>query len=244
MKILLIFYLCACSSLWTNPEETLLSSLKEDTIFVGLGSYCETADILRACKVRKAAFPFDWMLSSDNKTLIKALDEDFSHFLDESFLLPAKSSDQVLLHTYYYMEFHHEGIWRGTLEEIQNTKEQLFVKYQKRIARFRELKEFEGRALFFRFANKYSMEPSVIYRMSDNLEITEKMAFKLYEALKSYFPKLLFSLVIVNPHKGIEIEEEKSFPPHLYMIRANPNLPLSSKQVSYTKFFNQILLER
>ena len=59
----------------------------ETPIFVSLGSYCRPAHFLKGCKMRHAAYPFDWIMSFDGEGLIKALEEDFKHFLEGVFKL-------------------------------------------------------------------------------------------------------------------------------------------------------------
>lgn len=222
-----------------NPEELDIDALSEDILFVGLGSYCESADILRSCGVRKAAFPFDWILSTDGKKLIEIMDDDFSHFLEEAYLVPAKSSNTVLLQTFYHMEFHHEGLWHGDPDVLVQNREKLIKKYQRRVERFRQLKDYQGKVVFVRFANKYSLEPNVFYRCRENLEITDASALNLYSALKRYFPELNFYLMIVNVHGHEEIEEEKCLLDNLLMIRSNPVQPVSVKIAAYKKLFDK-----
>jgi hypothetical protein len=221
-------------------EKLNINELSEKLLFVGLGSSCEAADVLRLCEFRKVAFPFDWMLTSDGKKLIEILENDFSHFTDQKYLAAAKYSTMVLLQTYYHMEFHHEGQWRGDNDYLAQNTAKLVDKYQNRIKRFRQLKDYKGKVFFVRFANKYSLEPNVYYRCKDNLEITEESALLLYDALKKYFPELDFYLVIVNTHRGLELEEEKKLLGRVFMIRANQNQQISIKRSNYTKFFSQL----
>lgn len=224
-----------------NPEEVNVNELSEDVLFVGLGSYCEAADILRSCGVRKAAFPFDWILSSGGEKLIEVLKDDFIHFTEEKHLVPAKSSNMILLQSYYKMEFHHEGEWMVESDYSYQNLEKLIKKYQKRIKRFRQLKNFKGKVFFIRFSNKYSMEPNVFYRFEENLEITEEYSIKLERALRDYFPDLDFRLIIVNIHNLEGISEEKELLGNLLMIRSNPKQPLSIKSSAYAKFFNKLI---
>ncbi len=239
--LLFVFLLKALHGDDTSPEKLNISDLSENVLFVGLGSSCEAADVLRLCEVRKAAFPFDWMLTTDGTKLIKILESDFSYFTDQEYLVPAKYSTMVLLHTYYHMEFHHEGEWRGDPEYLAQNRNKLVEKYQNRVARFRQLKNYEGRVFFVRFANKYSLEPNVYYRHKDNLEITEEAALLLYEALRKYFPQLDFYLVIVNTHRELELEEEGNLLGRILMIRTNPNQPMSVKRSNYTQFFSKLV---
>lgn len=241
LSLLLIFPLIANNTNQINPEELHIDDLGEDILFVGLGSYCEAADILKSCGVRKAAFPFDWILSTDSKKLIKILENDFSHFLEEKYLVPAKSSNMILLQTYYNMEFHHEGEWRGDSYYLEHTMEKLVEKYKKRIERFRQLKSYKGKVFFIRFANKYSLEPNIYYQNKENIEITDESSLELHKALEEYFPELNFHLIIVNVHKHEGIEEEKQLLDNLLLIRTNPVQSLPVKTAAYRSLFSKLL---
>lgn len=208
-----------------------------EPLLVGLGSYCEAANILRDCGVRNAAFPFDWMLSSDCKKLIKSLDDDFFYFMDKKYLVPSKASNTVLLQTYYSMEFHHEGEWKGDSNYLTQNTEKLVEKYQRRVERFRQLKSFLGKVIFIRFANKYSLEPNIFYRIKENVKISEADSLMLYEALKRYFPQLDFYLIIVNINTGFEIELEKKLLDNLFMIKSNPVQPPAVKATLFRNLF-------
>src|SRR3989339_489927 len=190
-----------------NPEEIQVQEVHSNVLFVGLGSYCEAADVLKACDLRKAAFPFDWILSSDQRKLIELLEVDFLDFLKESSLRPLQNNWKILLQTHYRMEFHHEGEWQGG--GVNQNKNNLILKYERRINRFRELKSYRGKVFFIRFANKHALEPNIYYKIKENLEITEIDSLNLNTALKKYFPQLDFQLIIVNVHEKEEIKEEK-----------------------------------
>jgi len=241
LRVLFIFFVPLLHGDDTACEKLNINELSESILFVGLGSSCEAADVLRLCEVRKAAFPFDWMLTSDGKKLIEILENDFSYFTDQDYLTPAKYSIMVLLQTYYRMEFHHEGEWRGDPEYLAQNRKKLVDKYQNRVQRFRQLRSYNGKVVFVRFANKYSLEPNLYYRCKDNLEITEGSALLLYDALKKYFPGLDFYLVIVNTHRELELQEEKKLLGRVFMIRSNQNQPVSIKRSNYTKFFSKLV---
>ena len=86
------------SNLGGNIEQ----EISQEPLFVSLGSTCTTAHMHRECGIRKAAFPFDWIISFDGEKLIDILNEGFFHFLNPDVL---KVSGHALLNHYYHLEF-------------------------------------------------------------------------------------------------------------------------------------------
>jgi hypothetical protein len=76
-------------------------SKKLAQIFVSMGSTSITAHIHRECGIRKAAFPFDWLVSFDGQKLIKILEDGFLDFLNPDIL---EVSGQAVLNHYYHLE--------------------------------------------------------------------------------------------------------------------------------------------
>ncbi len=198
---------------------TTLDKMSQEPLFVSLGSYCDPAHVLRLCNLRKAAFPFDWIISFDGEGLIEMLNDDFREFLKDEYLIPYGPAGH-LLNTYYHSEFLHEGAFNG--DAFQQNLEKLKIKYQRRIERFRELNEYQGKVFFIRAAYMYSAtDPNRYYKFRENLDITEGYSLRLYMALHQRFPNLDFTLVIMNDHNQNGIEERK-LSDRLLMFRSNP----------------------
>jgi|GEM_PF-1115852 len=180
-----------------------LNEMSQEPLFISLGSHCEPAHALRLGGLRKAAFPFDWIISFDGEALIEILQEDFRHFLEDEYFLSFGPAGH-LLHSYYHLEFLHEGDFNvNFLEQLQELKS----KYQRRIDRFRKLNNYSGEIVFIRSSYEFSVtDPHRCYKFEDNVEISDAYAFKLHEALKKYFPNLKYKLIIINKldHEGVE----------------------------------------
>src|SRR5690242_4485052 len=99
----------------SNLGEHIEREISQEALFVSLGSTCITAHMHRECKIRKAAFPFDWIISLDGEKLIDILEEGFLHFLDPDVL---QVSGQALLNHYYHLEFLNEGDWEDANYDI------------------------------------------------------------------------------------------------------------------------------
>jgi hypothetical protein len=224
-----------------EAENANLQELVQEPIFVSLGSYCETGHLLRACEIRKAAFPFDWITTIDSEKFLTILQEDFAHFLDRKFLLPEQKDPGPLFNTYYHLEFLHEGDFRGVLYAQNMQKFQ--SKYQRRIERFRTLREHQGKVIFLRTAYRYSTtDPHRVYYCADNIEISDEYAIKLYNVLKSYFPKLDFTLIIMNNANASSVFEEKRLASNLIKIRYNaPDVETKTKE--YKRYFTSLVAE-
>lgn len=218
-----------------------LEQFKEEPMFISLGSFCQPSHMLRYCELRKAAFPFDWIMSLDGEALIEILEDDFKYFLSDEYFVPYGPAGH-LLNTYYHLEFLHEGDFNGSqfLPNIMNLK----IKYQRRIDRFRQLSNYRGKIIFLRTAFLYSMtDPNRFFKFKETIEITEEYSLRLYKALKNRFPNLNFSLIIINLHDNEEIEVDRRVFDSLLMVRYNPLLDQSVMINAFKKFFAKLLEE-
>lgn len=131
------------SNLGGNIEQEISQKL----LFVSLGSTCTTAPVHRECGIRKAAFPFDWIISFDGEKLIDILEEGFLHFLNSDVL---KVLGQALLNHYIPPEIRD---WEDANYDIRAFSE----KCQRRINRFKQLANYQGKVCFARTAYPYSL---------------------------------------------------------------------------------------
>lgn len=186
-----------------DPVDPLRMDLTKTGLFVSLGSTCVPANFTRVCNVRTASFPFDWILSPDEEKVIEILEDDFSHFFNREYLVRddhflqnvfnVPTNGNVLLNTYYHLEFlHEEGNWSA---HYLSTMENFKKRYERRIARFRNLKNFPGKVFFIRAAD-HVPKTQRFFRKSEN--ISEEQALCLSNTLKKYFPNLDFSLLVLN----------------------------------------------
>lgn len=192
MKLLFLFLLI---SPFVHAEVEDEFPLNDELLFVSLGSTCEPAHQLRFCDLRKAAFPFDWIVSFDGEAVISLLENDFRGLLNDEYFVPYGTAGH-LLQTLYHLEFLHEGNFNSAYEyQLEVLKE----KYQRRVERFRSLGDYSGKVIFLRCAFKYSLtDPHRFYKFEDNIEISEEYALKLYQSLSKFFPQLDFDLIILN----------------------------------------------
>lgn len=210
----------------------------QETIFVSLGSYCAPASLVRSCGHRKAAYPFDWNICMDGEKLIEILQEGFLNFLNNDYLVPFGWA--TLLNTYYHIEFVHDGSWEGNDSSIYMPI--LQDKYSRRIARFKNLNEHQGKVFFIRSAYINSLDDiNRFYKISENIEISDNYALRLYEALRAFFPTLDFNLIIINNHETQNVTIEKRINDCILMVRAAPGYTEPVMQTSYEDFFNELL---
>lgn len=205
-------------------ENADITELSHTPLYVSLGSVCEVAHVLRACELRKAAFPFDWITSIDSEKFLEVLDSDFQDFLNEEYLYGVEVDPGPLLHTYYHLEFLHEGDFRTPAYAMN--MEKLQTKYLRRVERFRQLSEYGGKVIFLRTAYSHSLDdPHRYYFCEDNLEINDDFSQRLYSILRRTFPSLDFTLIIINNGKSIQpnesLVEEKRLAQNLIKIRVN-----------------------
>ncbi len=216
---LLLFLSVFSTLLWADAN---LSESPEDKtnihdqefLFVSLGSLCRTADILRECGLRSCAFPFDWIISNDAEKLIELLDNDFCGFItaDVPFVeerISLARGGLTLLHPGYHMEFSHESSKDETGRYFIDWPT-FRSKFERRIARFRELAHFKGRVFFVRSSwSDCGIDPYLTYRSVDNMEISDAYALKLFDALKRKFSQLDCGLIIRNESekRGVAVRQ-------------------------------------
>ena len=203
--------------------------------YISLGSTCESAHCLKKY-LRNEAYPFDWITTIDSEKFIKIIEDDFKFFLDVNCLLVVNKDPFILINNQYNIEFLHEGMFNKEFFFVNMKK--LQEKYNRRIERFRNLKNFTGKVIFFRHSYKYSVsDPWRIFKCNDNLEISDSYSINLYNSLKKYFDKLNFTLIIINNHNENNIVEEKIIHENLIKIKCNTDLELEVKSELYKKYF-------
>ena len=213
----------------SNLGGTIEQGITQEPLFVSLGSFCVTAHMHRQCGIRKAAFPFDWIISFDVEKLIDVLEEDFLHFLNYDVL---RVSGQALLNDYYRLEFLNEGDWEDAAYDIN----EFALKCQRIIDRFRQIANYQGKVYFVRAAHPHSVsDPHRIWKIKENIEIAADYAERLYRTLSKYFPNLDFELIIMNgsDRPGFSIGEPLSTP--VLMVR------IDGTKESYADFYAKLL---
>jgi hypothetical protein len=234
-----------------NVEGLAAKDLTQTSLFVSLGSVCTPANFTRLCGIRTASFPFDWIVSMDGEKFIEILEDDFLHFFNMEYLIRdndflqnvynAPVNGNVLLNTYYHLEFlHEEGNWRT---QFFSTMQTFGTRYKRRIARFRNLRTFPGKVFFMRSAYPTD-DPHRFFRFKENNEISEEYSFRLYNALKRYFPNLDFTLIIMNFHENDkEYVAERELADNLLIINA-PLINGPDKIEIYKNYFYGLMEER
>ncbi len=160
-------------------------------LFVSLGSHCEPTIILREEGLRQRAFPFDWLVTIDTEGLITLLNEDFRHLFNRDDLF-SPLYPECIEHNRYKIEFKHDGPFLQTAEIWQNVVE----KYQRRIDRFRSLRDFSGKVFFIRVAYDPPEGGPTWWLKQPHIDSNQAKALK--EALDRYFPHLDFTLLVIN----------------------------------------------
>jgi hypothetical protein len=142
--------------------------------------------------LRFAAYPFDWLLTLDHPSFILLLQEEFSNFMNENYLVRFPKGN--IINTYYKVDFRHD--WPDSDFE-QNTP-LIREKYQRRIKRFFELGHYLGRVYFFRGAFDISSDSTLPFITSHCYTVTPSEAEAIRDILHQKFPNLDFRLIILN----------------------------------------------
>lgn len=105
---------------------------KTDNI-ISLGHFCSPALELRDLGIRKASYPFDWLVTPDTEVVIKLIENGF-----EGFLLK-ENMYQIIEYPMRYrdikcnIDFYHDF---SILQAFEKQYEEVFKKYERRIKRF------------------------------------------------------------------------------------------------------------
>lgn len=202
-------------------------ALDQKVTFVSLGSHCEIAMHLNENHLRKAAFPFDWLLTCNHDSFLSLLDNDFAHFLDSNYLIQHPAHQNVLENSYYEIEFRHDWPFLD-----------MDLKYDRRTNRFRELRNYQGKVFFIRAAYDLQNDPNLYWGIEDIEQITTEQALEIKKTLDRYFPNLNFTLVILN-------YLQSNAPPinpidNVLEFKINKY----KKHEDYTRLFNFLIYER
>lgn len=190
-----------------------------DTLYISLGSTCKIGHTLKDCGLRLRSYPFDWITTIDSEKFIDLIDTNFQFFLDKRYLHGVTKDPYPLLNIYYNIELLHEG--RFDRKNFEQNIALLKEKYTRRIDRFRNLNNYDGKVVFLRHCYKNSISDLArVYHDEKNIEITEEYALRLNEKMKKLFNKLDFTLIIVNNHESSEVIEERRIG-NVIMIRVN-----------------------
>jgi hypothetical protein len=203
----LLFCLAAlCSAYGDSSWENVLANAGNGTLYVSLGPDCLPAGMIRHFGKRQAAFPFDWLLSLDNLGFLQVLTDDFKHFTNPECLIQHPVNGLSIVHKDYHLDFCHD--WHGSCWENGELFNEYLVKmnsqYEKRIGRFRKLQDYTGQVVFIRALcpsyNYAYLHPEVCWGWDSSID-EKDYSLKLFEVLKTTFPKLDFKLLIIQKSK-------------------------------------------
>ena len=250
-SILLSFFLLFSSingdELQDPLEELNIKELQNDAVFVSLGSFCGPAGFTRSAGFRTAAFPFDWLVFPSEEKLIQLLNEDFLYFLDKNYLIPDHYlipfyTGATLVNTYYHFQFCHDGTFHEGPEHNQNSNinmEKLIDKYTRRIQRFRELNNLQGRVFFIRSSYGDALvNPNYAYKYESNLDISKDHALQIFDALKNRFPNPDIYLIIMN-NKYLPDRENNEWITERILIT---QVPPTSGDEALTKWYKELFI--
>jgi len=179
-----------------DQQQTLrvVTALKE-AVVVSLGSHCEVANIFRTLGSRNFSTPIDWLLSLDNKGVVKLIDDKFIHLFEEKYL--AYYQEGYVLNSYYNIDFRHDWpAYSDLYTHFSSVKE----KYERRIERFFNLQELANRIFFVRsaFDGNLNVLNNMPFFTQACRTVTATEAQELYDALERKFSHIEFILVIIN----------------------------------------------
>lgn len=203
LKVAISVMLLLTSQLGAAEDDDIDNALNsiESPLFVSLGSHCEASGLLRENKLRKVAFPFDWMETSNTEKFLTIFQDDFRYFLDQRYFVRNPRNPWFIEHTYYHIEFRHDGPPAEFMEHPNRYAiqfEHIDKKYARRITRFRQIRNYEGKVVFIRTAFDFNNDPYAYWGSPEDGRITYEQALALKLTLDQYFPTVDFVLAIVN----------------------------------------------
>lgn len=160
-------------------------------LVISLGGDCISAYEIYKHGLRKAAFPFDRIVSP-LKGVRHAIEEDFALFLDPISLEKHSTLLHCVYNSYYGFAFAHDFPWKlnsNPLTVVDNFKEFLQEpqeKYTRRIKRFMDLTHSKSKVFFLRTNTPYVVED------------VKTEIIKLSDSIKKKIPHLIFEIIIIG----------------------------------------------
>ncbi len=100
---------------------------------VSLGFFCSPALELRRIGVRKASFPFDWLVSPSTETVLFLIKNNFIDFLNSEYMYQLKSYPSRYKNIKYNIDFYHDfDMYKSYDQQIDLVNQ----KYHRRINKF------------------------------------------------------------------------------------------------------------
>jgi hypothetical protein len=143
---------------------------------IPLGHDCQVAHQLKAHHLRLYSLPFDWNHTS-YEALTKLLQHNFKNFLAQDSLILAREGHSFILDTQYGMQFIHDF---EVNQNFMNKYDEIKVKYDKLVARFKMVLEISEKVLFIRRT------------------IKKEQAIMLDELIHNIYPSLDYTLVVLS----------------------------------------------
>jgi hypothetical protein len=166
--------------LWLNAEKENKAEFKKNSIFISLGMNCGPAINFEKNKITEAFFPFDWAIS-EFSSIYKALKSDFKDFLKLENLVVTPRALPLVNHGVF-----DKGYRINFIHDFKNDStplydyEQVRDKYYRRIDRFYRALKLGKHIYFFR------------------TKIKKQEAIKLNNLIQKKFPKIKYTLVVMN----------------------------------------------
>ncbi len=166
-----------------------------EPLLISLGDACPVASSIKAYGYRIASFPFDWNVS-DFEKIPQLLASDFEHFLSKDFLKPSQLGSFSIYNSLYNFDFAHDFHPPHTMSYVEpswkeSLLENVIKKYNRRIERFRNIKNYKSKVYFIH--NNTHNRSNYSYK---NISETN-------DALKKFFPDINFTLIIFNQQKAL-----------------------------------------
>lgn len=177
----------------------LSQSIYSETHYVGLGRDCQVACMLKVNKIRKEAFPLDWLVSKNFDKVCLAFEDDFINFLNPSYL---EYKVNYIYNSHYEFAYNHffplkgkratgEVCQAGVLDENFLDHLPIVESVQnRRINRLQTLLNSNDKVIFIRCHGKPEDATNFVY------------------LIKNKYPNLDFLLVIIHENENYNFEWE------------------------------------
>lgn len=200
-------------------------------IVIGVGQQCTIAIALREYGIRRAAYPFDWIICYHD-AIVRCLEDNFEHFFQPSSIQLRYDGKAII--DYYGHEFGHDFptishpiethgeeayVPANTIrKDWQDYLPRVYEKYQRRIARFR----------------KVLSGTEHIYLIRHELALTPEKALQIQRIIQTQYPQLPFTLIAVGETGAAAYDWNLPGIKNFYLEKHNPHNP---EQPQWEKFF-------
>lgn len=186
---------------------------------ISIGQRCPAATIIKAAGLRKAAYPFDWILSGGEGWTSSILDDDFEKFMNKELFTPL-APDMCGHKSFCYKFFYHKN-------PADNDED--YAYYERCIARFRDKVRSEEPVYLIHTHEWTGDQEKIVKELLKSLDNFGARNFKLISIRNT---AIQFTHCSKEDYDGYKIKLDKTFDnAYLFSLEYHNNWDMLAKEL-------------